>query len=131
MKKAPFYFLRNSNNEPDGLWSLAVYSFMFIIFVTISQLVISTINWYYYISVIQGVDKAIARTIKPPAISMRDIASWVSAFGGLCLAPVVAGYVARRNKIGSNETVIEQEVVFTNPDISKLDRSPVKDDDGH
>lgn len=131
-KKPSFYFLKNSNGEYDGLWSLAIYSFLFIMLVTLFQLVISTVNWYYYVSIVGELDKDIAKNLKQPELSLRDVASWVSAFGGLCLAPIIAGYVARRNDVGRpQESIRIENEVKTRIDIERLDKVPVKMDDGH
>lgn len=129
-KKPAFYFLKNSKGEFDGLWSLAIYSFLFIVIVTLSQIIISTINWYYYISVLKNINKDVARIIKAPEMSLRDIASWVSAFGGLCLAPVIAGYVARRNEMLKPDEAIRIER-FTAEEKKLLDKTPVVTDDKH
>jgi hypothetical protein len=124
MKKKPsFYYLKNSKGEYDGLWSLAIYSFVFIMVVTIVQIAVSIIQWESYYSVIQRLDNLLARSVKPPQSSLKDIASWVSAFGGLCLGPIIAGYVARRNEVMRPDESIALEKEKSN--------KAEKEDDGH
>ena len=97
--KPSWYFLKNSQGEYDGLWTLAIFSFILITIVSFLALVSWIALWSVYYSIISGVDKDIAKIIKTPGIKFSDISTWVGSFGGLVLGPVIAGYVARRNQI--------------------------------
>lgn len=119
--KPSWYYLRNSQGQYDGLWTLAVYSFVFIMIISAAALISWIATWANYYALIERANPKVIRSIKPPGLKFAEVAGWVSAFGGLVLAPVIAGYVARRNEMLKPERVIERDI----------DRTPVEEDDGH
>lgn len=124
MKKPSWYFLKNSRHEYDGLWTLAVTSFVFIVFLSLVALIGWIGVWLNYYSVIESADPKLARNIKPPSLKFSEISTWVGSFGGLVLGPVIAGYVARRNQIFNPAP--EEPLPLAVPE-----KLVVRDDDGH
>jgi len=119
-KKPGWYFIRNSSRKYDGAWTLSVFSFIFIIIVTLVALGAWVGLWaYYYHAISTTANTRLVAAIKPPSFRFSDIAAWVASFGGMVLAPTIAAYVARKHEIGKPVP----------PPI--FDRTPVTIDDDH
>jgi len=124
MEKPGWYFIKNSEGKYDGLWSLAVFSFAFIMFISLATLATWITLWGVYYFNTTTLDAKIVRGMKPPGFKFSEIASWVGTFGGLVLGPVVAGYVARRNQMFNPAP--EEPLSFVVPE-----KLVAFEDDGH